>query len=146
MRSHHCGMPAPAIIVKRVEAPADTASDRVQVNVSRHRPGFGPPFKQDRLEPPLKQRAHPTLAPVEPHRIGRRQPLHASTEVRFRRFHNQVEVVRHQYISMQPDTEPFHRFCHLLQKVRVAPRVRKDAPAIGAPVRDVIPSVFNINP
>ena len=24
-----------------------------------------------------------------------------------------MEVVCHQYISVQPDPEPFHRFCHL---------------------------------
>ena len=68
----------------------------------------------------LQQVSRPLMPAVKPNAVTGVEPLHAAAQIRLRRLHQQVKMIIHQNINVQPPLEKLHR---LAQQVAEMPAV-----------------------
>jgi hypothetical protein len=76
--------------------------------------------------------ANVSFPPIKPRAVAHVQPLHRTAQVGLRRFHQQVKVVVHQHIGMNPEPEPLGRLPQQLEKVRAVGLIPVNRPSFVA--------------
>ena len=120
--------------------------DRVQVHIPRQRQQVLVRLHHPRLVPPPERVPRPgVLVPVV-EAVTAVQPLHAPPQVRPRRPHHQVIVIRHQHPGIQDHPVLLQVALQLIKKpAAVAVVVKDDLPGV-APAGHVVQRVLELHP
>src|SRR5437879_10044809 len=73
---------------------------------------------QHGLEATLKQVAAPTVPPIEPDTVADAKPLHGPAEIGFGCFEQQMIVIVHQDIAVDPEAETLRQLAQQLQEMK----------------------------
>lgn len=113
---------------------------RVQMDIHADVQHPRPILHQHGLEPLPKKMPRSCVPPIVPGRVTAIEPLDGRAHIRVRRAHQQVVVVRHQTVGMQPKPERRRQLAQQLHKMPVIAAVQKDRPPILAPTENVVPT------
>ena len=93
-----------------------------------HAPGGW--IHNDGFETPLKEVTGSFVPPIEPQRVAYTQPLHAGRQVRIECFHQQVEVIFHEHVSVQSPAKARDRFGKQFAKMLIIAAILIDRLAL----------------
>ena len=82
--------------------------------------------------------AHPVVPPVKPDAVADVEPLHRAAQVGLPRFHQQVIMVVHQHLGMNPQPEPLGQLPQQLQKTRAVGVLPVNGLSLVAASRNVV--------
>jgi len=85
---------------------------------------------------PLQQMTITTVPPVKPHAIACVEPVHHAAEVSFRGFQQQVIMVIHQHVSVNPRAETLSRLAQQFQKMKMVGVVAENSLPLVSPGSD----------
>ncbi len=99
----------------------------------------------DRFIPPLKKVPAEPMPRVEAHRPRHLEPAHPRDQVCLRRLQQEMVVVRHQYIGMNPPAGPRARLSESLQKTAPILVIPENRFAPVPTIQNVINGTFKFN-
>jgi hypothetical protein len=89
------------------------------------------------FETTLQQVSHPIMAAIEPLRVDRVDAMHAAREVSFGRLEQQVVMIPHQHVGVEPPREQLDGLRKHGEKEVTVPVVAKNRPPLVAAAGDM---------
>src|SRR5438552_15303519 len=99
----------------------------------------------ERLIPALQHMTDALMAPIEPNGVTHIEPLHRPREIALHRLEQQMIMVGHQNIGVQPESKTLLPMRQQLNEMRVIPFIAVNRFSLIAARTDVIPSSRAIN-
>src|SRR4029450_9786527 len=86
------------------------------------------------------------MTPVEPYAVTDVEPLHPPAQIGLSRFGNQVVVIIHQHVSMNPEPVALHQLGDQFAEMLPISLVSINRPSLVAAGPEVIPCVALLDP
>ena len=96
----------PSIRLQAILSRNQPRPHRIQMNIIEYRPISISRLHHDRLVSSSKKMPPQPVPRIDPPRVGILKPPHAHREIRLRRFQEQMVVITHQRIRMNPKPRP----------------------------------------
>src|SRR5437764_13046841 len=87
----------------------------------------------------------PSMPPIEPNRVAYIEPVNGPGKVRFGDFDQQMVVIGHQHVGVQPHSKHAHHLFQQLQEMAPVLVIAENIATLIAARREVIPTSNPLN-